>query len=81
MSLQPNTCQGPDLTCYNWVMERLGRWNHVLDTSQTPHRSRRCLGACETTSFSDLTIASSPFPARRAFPRSRLACVVARKVE
>ena len=56
----------------------MGKWTEVLDTLTNTNKT--CISACETTSFSDVTVGSTTFPNTGAFMFTEISCIIAKKL-
>ena len=78
LNVSGNICRGQKLVCLNKVNAELGRLTEVWDTkTQT---IRKCLSACNTTSYADVTVGSSSFPNMAAFVFTKYSCILAKKL-
>ena len=76
--IAPNMCVGPDVACLKEVNSELGKYNEVVDT--LTNTTKKCIAACEATSFSDTMISTSSYPSGGSFMFTKESCILAKKL-
>ena len=77
-TIQPDTCQGENITCMRKINKEMGKWTKVFDT--LTKSTKTCIAACDTTSYSNVIVGSSTFPNPATFIYTKESCIIARKL-
>ena len=78
-TIEPDTCQGQNITCMRKINQEMGKWTEVIDT--LTNSTKTCIAACDTTSYSNVIVGSSSYPNPATFLNSKESCIIARKLK